>query len=61
MAAIDARGGPPGSRQHLPLTGTTLAVILDASTLSLMDLGLSDHDDTAQLPALGTVTTLKTQ
>jgi hypothetical protein len=52
---------PPGPRQHRPLTGTTLAVILDASTLTLMDLSLSDHDDTTQLPALGTVTTLKTQ
>ncbi len=52
---------PPGPRQHLPLTGTTLAVIFDARTLTPMDLGLSDRDDTALLPALGPVTTLKTQ
>ena len=52
---------PPGPRQHLPLTGTTLAVIFDARTLTPMDLGLGDHDDTALLPALGPVTTLKTQ
>jgi hypothetical protein len=52
---------PPGPRQHLPLTGTTLALIFDARTLTPMDLGLCDHDDTALLPALGPVTTLKTQ
>ncbi len=56
---ISHRGGPPSPRQRLPLTGLTLAVILDARTLPLTDLGLSDNDDTALLPALGPVITLK--
>lgn len=36
---------PPGPRQHLPLTGTTLALIFDARTLTPMDLGICNHDD----------------
>ena len=58
---ISHRGGPPSPRQRPPLTGSTLAVILDARTLTLMDLGLSDNDDTALLPALGPLITLKAQ
>src|SRR5258708_34925715 len=55
------RGAPPSPRQRPPLTGSTLAVILDARTPTLMDLGLSDNDDTALLPALGPLITLKAQ
>jgi hypothetical protein len=49
--------GPPNSP---PPTGSTLAVILDARMLTQWDLSLSDHDQTALLPLLGPVMTLKT-
>src|SRR5258707_1930718 len=58
---ISHRGGPPSPRQRPPLTGSTLAVVLDAQTLTLMDLGLSDNAATARLPPLGPLMTLNCQ
>ena len=58
---ISHRGGPPNPQQRLPLTGSALAVTLDASTLTQLDLRLGDHDDTVLLPALGPLITLKGQ
>jgi hypothetical protein len=51
---------PPRPAKLPPPTGSTLAVILDARMLTPWDLSLSDHDQTALLPLLGPVMTLRT-
>ncbi len=55
---VSYRGGPPSRRQQLPLTGSTLAVVLEAETLALLDLHLGDLDDRALLPGLWPVANL---